>query len=396
MKRENKRFLKTRHKREALLAVFITSLFLLPILSSGEEMVQDRIITGKVVNKTLEDKNEAGLDVILNLYDGKKSTEIKRTVSGPDGSYTFKGQDMNQKGVYYSFVKYKGVAYTSIPHRFKEDEFAPAVLDLDVFEPTEKNDDISVKMHHVLMDKDGDQLGVRELMEVENRGNKAYVGWREAEPGKKETLHVSLPDGASDIKFLQSSIGWRVVKEKDGFLFTLPIMPGMNQLQFSYTIDTKGEDYKFLKTLNIKTDKFWIIYPDGPFQVSSEQLEFAGPMEEKSKKYYTLMGQDFPPGAQITANLTKVSGTGSVKTWIVVGFGVIILGMGIGFPLLRNKNRTIIEPATEKIGTPSRQDVLQAVADLDDLSQAGQIDPDIYHEKRAELIETAKELSDTL
>jgi hypothetical protein len=396
MKRVKKRFLKTRHKREALLAVFISSLFLLPVLSSGEEMVQDRVVQGKVVNKTLEDKNEAGLDVVLNLYDGKKSTEIKRTVTGPDGSYTFKGQDMNQKGVYYSLVKYKGVDYTSIPHRFKEDEFAPVVLDLNVFEPTEKDDDISVKMHHVLIDKDGDLLGVKELLEVENRGNKVYVGWREAEPGKKETMRISLPEGASDVKFLQSTTGWRVVQVKDGFLYTLPIMPGVSQLQFSYTIDTKGEDFKFLKTLNIKTDKFWIIYPDGTFQVSSDQLKFAGPMEEKDQKYYTLSGQDFPRGFQITANFTKISGTRNIKTWIVIGFGGIILGIGIGFPLLKNKNRTMIETATEKIGALSRQDVLQAVADLDDLSRAGQIDPGIYHEKRAELIETAKELSDTL
>jgi hypothetical protein len=317
-------------------------------------------------------------------------------VTGPDGSYTFKGQDMNQKGVYYSLVKYKGVDYTSIPHRFKEDEFAPVVLDLNVFEPTEKDDDISVKMHHVLIDKDGDLLGVKELLEVENRGNKVYVGWREAEPGKKETMRISLPDGASDVKFLQSTTGWRVVQVKDGFLYTLPIMPGVSQLQFSYTIDTKGEDFKFLKTLNIKTDKFWIIYPDGTFQVSSDQLKFAGPMEEKDQKYYTLSGQDFPRGFQITANFTKISGTRNIKTWIVIGFGGIILGIGIGFPLLKNKNRTMIETATEKIGALSRQDVLQAVADLDDLSRAGQIDPGIYHEKRAELIETAKELSDTL
>ncbi len=396
MKREKKRFLKTRHKREVLLAVFITSLFLLPVLSFGEETVQDRVVTGKVVNKTLEDKNEAGLDVVLYFYDGKKSTEIKRTVSGPDGSYTFKGQDLNQKGAYYSLVKYKGVDYTSIPHRFKEDESAPVVLELKVFEPTEKDDNISVKMHHVLLEKKGDIIGVKELMEVENRGNKAYVGWREAEPGKKETMHISLPEGAADVKFLQSSTGWSVVRVKDGFLNTLPIRPGISQLQFSYTLDTKGEDFKFLKTLNVKTEKFWIIYPEGTVQVTSDQLEVTAPMEEKEKKYYMLMGQDFPRGAQITANFTKVPGTGSVKTWIVVGFGVIILGMGIGFPLLRNKNRTIIEPATEKIGTLSRQDVLQAVADLDDLSQVGQIDPDIYHEKRAELIETAKELSDTL
>ena len=396
MKRVKKRYIKTRHKKEALIAFFISSLFLLPVLSSGEEMVQDRIVQGKVVNKTLEDKNEAGLDIVLNLYDGKKSTEIKRTVSGPDGSFIFKGQDMNQKGVYYSLVKYKGVDYTSIPHRFKEDESAPVVMDLNVFEPTEKDDDISVKMHHVLLDNTGDLLGVKELMEVENYGNKVYVGSREVEPGKKETLHISLPEGAADVKFLQSSTGWSVVQVKDGFLNTLPIMPGMNQFQFSYTIDTKGEDFKFLKTLNIKTDKFWIIYPDGALQVSSDQLKFDGPMEQKDRKYYTLSGQDFPRGAQITVNFTKVSSTGSVKTWIVVGFGVIILGMGIGFPLLKNKNRTMIETAAEKTGSLSRQDVLQAVADLDDLSLAGQIDSSIYHEKRAELIETAKELSDTL
>ncbi len=348
MKRVKKRYIKTRHKKEALIAFFISSLFLLPVLSSGEEMVQDRIVQGKVVNKTLEDKNEAGLDIVLNLYDGKKSTEIKRTVSGPDGSFIFKGQDMNQKGVYYSLVKYKGVDYTSIPHRFKEDESAPVVMDLNVFEPTEKDDDISVKMHHVLLDNTGDLLGVKELMEVENYGNKVYVGSREVEPGKKETLHISLPEGAADVKFLQSSTGWSVVQVKDGFLNTLPIMPGMNQFQFSYTIDTKGEDFKFLKTLNIKTDKFWIIYPDGALQVSSDQLKFDGPMEQKDRKYYTLSGQDFPRGAQITVNFTKVSSTGSVKTWIVVGFGVIILGMGIGFPLLKNKNRTMIETAAEK------------------------------------------------
>lgn len=377
--------------------VFGIIFLMVPFSLEAEEPVSTGLIQGKVTNKTLDNKGETGLEVFLYLHAGNQGKELARTNTGADGSFSFPDQDMAKKRVYYVSANYKGVGYFSRAGAFDDSKTADGnknlVLDLNVAEITDKDDDIGISMHFVLMEMDVDKgiLLIKEQMVVQNQGTHTYVGNREAAPGKKETLHISLPEGAVDFQNLQGLRSSDIVPTGNGVVDTAPIKPGIKRIQFTYSIDTKGKDYKFLKALNLKTEQFGIIFPDTGLRMVSNQLTLEGPMESEGQKFYTLSGRDFPTGFQIAVDL-KGAEKGSIVKWGVVLLGVIILGAGIGIPLKMKKARPDEEPENDQY--ESRTDVLQAIAELDDQAEAGKIDPEDYKTQRADLLSRARELSE--
>lgn len=183
--------------------VFGIIFLMVPFSLEAEEPVSTGLIQGKVTNKTLDNKGETGLEVFLYLHAGDTGRELARTNTGADGSFSFPDQDMAKKRVYYVSANYKGVGYFSRVGAFDDSKTTDGdkslVLDLNVAETTAKDDDIGISMHHVLMEMDVDKgiLLIKEQMVVQNQGTHTYVGNREAAPGKKETLHISLPEGGS-------------------------------------------------------------------------------------------------------------------------------------------------------------------------------------------------------
>ncbi len=378
---------------------------MVPSSLEAEEAVSMGLIQGKVTNKTLDNKDETGLEVILYLHAGSTGQELARTNSGADGSFSFKNQDMAKKRPYYVSADYKGVEYFSRVGAFGDSMTAHGdkslVLDLNVAETTDKDDDIAVSSHRMLMAMDQDKgiLLIKELMVVQNRGLHTYVGNSEVAPGKKETLHISLPEGVSGFQNLQGVRNSDIAPTGNGAVDTVPIKPGIKRILFSYSVDTKGKDFKFLKVFNLETKQFEILFPEAGVQMASDQLTLQGPMESNGQNFYTLSGQDFPAGSQITVDL-KGGEKGNIVKWGVVLLGVIILGAGIGLPLMRRKNVTQGDEAPEKeTGTEAETeiettDVLRAIAELDDQAEAGEIDPEDYKTQRAELLSRTSELSE--
>lgn len=262
--------------------VFGIIFLMVPFSLEAEESVYTGLIQGKVTNRTLDNKGETGLEVFLYLHAGNQGQELARTNTGADGSFSFPDQDMAKKRLYYIFANYKGIGYFSRVGAFDDSKTADGnknlVLDLNVAEITDKDDDIGITMHHVLMEMDVDKgiLRIKELMVVQNRGTHTYVGNREAALGKKETLHISLPEGAVDFQNLQGLRSSDIVPTGNDVVDTAPIKPGTKRIQFSYSIDTKGKDYKFLKAFNLETKQFGIIFSDTGLQMVSNQLTLQG------------------------------------------------------------------------------------------------------------------------
>ena len=377
--------------------VFGIIFLMVPFSLQAEEAVSMGLIQGKVTNKTLDNKDETGLEVILYLHTGNAGQELARTNSGADGSFSFPDQDMAGKRPYYISTNYKGIEYFSRVGAFGDSMTAHGnkglVLDLNVAETTDKDDNITVSSHRMLMAMDQDKgiLLIKELMVVQNRGKHTYVGNREAAPGKKETLHISLPEGVDGFQNLQGVRNSDIVPTGNGAVDTVPIKPGIKRIQFSYSVDTKGKDFKFLKVLNLETKQFGILFPEAGVQMVSDQLTLQGPMESKGQKFYTLSGRDLPAGFQITVDLNGAK-KGSMVKWGVVLLGVIILGAGIGIPLKMKKVRP--DEELENDQHESKTDVLRAIAELDDQAEAGEIDPEDYKTQRAELLSRTRELSE--
>jgi hypothetical protein len=74
---------------------------------------------------------------------------------------------------------------------------------------------------------------MKEIMILENKGNKVYVGVRVFKSGRNATLRISLPKEAINVQLMSPSL----IKSGAGLMDTSEIRPGTKKILFSYQIN---------------------------------------------------------------------------------------------------------------------------------------------------------------
>ena len=377
--------------------LFLLLLLFPPGASFAEELPPGKI-KGSVLNKTLNGTRVKDLEIILYQYKENKGAEVARTKTDPNGSFLFQGLNRDKQISYYASAKYKEVDYFSeMTHFLKKKELS---FDLSVYETTDQDKDIHIKMHHILLETDNntkDTFVVREIMIVENQGNKTYTGSKEVQPGKKETLRISLPKNAKNIQSMLPL----AVNPWDGFSIVTAFSPGTKRIIFSYTIKPGSADYKFEKNLYFKTDSFNFIFPKNGIQVKSDQLIYKGPTPNSDQRFSYLAGKDMTEKSKVVIRLSLPS-TDNLFKWVIAGPVMVLVGTGFVLFLIKGRKHRA-KKGDDPVQKPSqitmaeqRQKILQSIAELDKQHDAGQIDSDKYESQRRILMEKAVEITKIL
>jgi len=361
--------------------------------ASGEGEPKSVDITGKVINKTVEGQGVAGLEVRIYQYDRKNVTEIAKVKTGTDGSFLFSGLKPEPSLVYYVMTEYKNIFYFS--DAFHINGNLASSVELPIYETTDRYEDISVKVHHILFEPSDGSLWVREFIVFENRDNRTFVGQRKVEGSdRREVVRVSLPQGALDLQFERSMTG-RIIKTEDGFISTAELRPGPTNLQFSYRVSTPDSSYFFKRTVNMKTESIEMIFPAAGIRVTTDEARFKGPTMESDQRFLHLSGKDFEKGAELAVRLDFGRRDGFLK-WILGGIGAFVFVVGFAFSVLRGRRTPVAEPSPAGEGLDkeeNREALLRRIADLDLRHEQGEIDPDVYRAERTALVEEIKKLS---
>ncbi len=381
--------------RLSLIAFF----WVLPLILPSAPTAQPQsagMIKGRVLNGTIGGKGVADVEVTLHQHGDRQEKQRGSTKTDENGAFALSGLNLEKENTYYLRALYKGVEYYSPTVSFEDKK--ELLLDLSVYEPTDKDTDISVKMHHVFMGVEEGILRVQEIMILENTGDRVYVGSREVEPGKKEVLRISLPKKAVAFEPLRGLMGCCIVKTEDGFIDTMDIKPGRKEIRFSYRIDYGSPRYKLIKGLYAKTESIDFLIPDTGIKAESDTLEFRGAVGNQGQRFLHLSGKDLVRGSRIVLELRGLPwGKGLVK-WVIVGLVIAIMGGGLTYPFLKSRMRRgeMSEPSvveSEVVGpVDRREELFREIARLDDLFEAGEIGSEEYRSKRKQMMEEATSL----
>lgn len=351
-------------------------------------------VQGRVVNKTAKGKGVADLEVRIYGYNREKVSELGRTLTKSDGSFLFSELEAEPSLIYYLMTEYEEVFYFSEAFHLIGDK--PPDVELPIYETTDRDDVVTVKVHHILFEPSGDALRVREFMVFENRGNRTFVGTGKLTTnGERGVVAISLPSGASDLQFEQSSSP-PAVKTVDGFVTTAKLRPGLTNLGFSYRINPTGGKFLFRKGLNTKTRSVELLYPPRGIRVTTNQPQFKNPTMDPEGRFLRLSGKDFEEGFQLAVALDLAKGKGTLK-WILGLLGIFVFVAGFAFSILKGKksssDRSAIGEDFEGLDpSEKREALLEEIAELDLLHEEGEVDPLTYEQKRAELLEAVKAL----
>ncbi|MFQ6059047.1 MAG: hypothetical protein ACE5MB_09255 [Anaerolineae bacterium] len=356
----------------------------------------DGVIEGQVVNGTAGATADsvAQLEITLHPFIDDAPQETITTTTDAQGRFRFRGQARGSDRTYAVSAHYQGVDYFSGLLAFAEGEtIIPAMV--TIYETTEDDGAIRVERIHLIIDFFDKTMRVGEMFIFRNDGDRTYVGSERAHGEGRRTLRFSLPPGATGLRFDDPRMGASVIPTEEGFFDTLPVLPGMRQILLSYDLPYDSTTYRFAKTLEYSTTSLNILVADVGVQVSTDQLIPREPREVSGgARYLHFAGQNLARGAELVIQFSnlpqRVSGEevtpplGGQETlkWVGLGLAVLAAAFALGYPLLRR--RWAVEEVEEPLER-EKEELLLALARLDDAFEAGEIPEVDYQRQRGEI-----------
>jgi hypothetical protein len=258
-------------------------------------------------------------------------------------------------------------------------------------ETTISDADISLQRVHYVIEYDQAHIYLAEMYLFDNSGQRVYVG-REGEDGRPETVRIALPPGAENVSSQEGGLDPRFKLTAGALIDTAPIYPGSaaHAIFFVYDLPYQGDTFTLEREAPYAVENVNILSADVGPQLSGGQLLPLGTRQAGGQNYQSYAATPLEKGARLvidigglshlraaTAELPAPAAQGTLR-WLALGLAVLALVAAGAYPRLRQR------PAGGEVGEveAGRRKLLQAIADLDDAYQAGELAESGYRSQR--------------
>ncbi len=203
-------------------------------LSTAAFAQQGATISGEITNATTGGSVKADWIVLVQTGAGLTTLQQVEQVS----RYEFTGVPVVADAPYLVRAMFQGVLYTQT---IMVQDSKPYVVDLTVYNSTSGWADISVRIPHLIVVKDGPHLEVQETFEIQNSGKLTY----HLKDDKTATFRFRVPAGATLGQVMTSHnrsmpVAGVVLEHGDEKGVNFPLRPGISQIQITYTLEYVG------------------------------------------------------------------------------------------------------------------------------------------------------------
>jgi hypothetical protein len=317
----------------------------------------------------------AGVEVLLTERDEGAGTELARTTTDADGRFWFDGPvdgpvDGAGSGPEHEVVvTYDGAEYRSGPIVGR----GGASVDVEVFESTTSADDVVVASWVVWIDR-ADRVVVQQDLQVENRGERTYVGEVETGAGARAVISVPVASGASDLRFLGRFTGCCATMRGTTYVHTTPLAPGTAVGTLRFAVD-QLDTFTFPATLAVES--FTLMVPAGS-AIASTQLERSGEIESQGSLYDVYTAEDLARGEVLEVSVRGPAASGR-SWWPPVAAALTALLVAMVVVGRRRRRDATPAPAAPHL---SSEVLLEELALLDVGYERGLIPPEVYEPLR--------------
>ncbi len=382
-------------------ALVATVLLFLPIPQATAQSTGPGKIDGQIVEGTKDAKlaMTGGLTVTLHMAPAGASATISQTTqTDANGHFAFANLDTITTTRYLVIANYSGVDYFSDILSFDQNQ-TTLPISMTVYETTTDPSVIHVTQTHFVFDVQTGLFSVFQIIAVQNNADRTYIGSMSVGP-HRQTLPLPVLPGAQNVQFDNPEADDTTLRGDTALTYTLPFMPGNDQIVYNYTLPFTPPTYDFSLKLPYDSDKFRILLSDVGANIQSAQLSAPTPFPTQSGQKFILSSADnIKAGSVVTATFTNLPATvaappgstsgvptatlGNDRLQVVGGAVLGVAGLAaIGlllYPLLRQRRARVTPVTVDR----RRMDLLQQMADLDDAYEAHQISESEYKEQRS-------------
>ncbi len=351
-----------------------------PVLATE---INHGVIEGQLVNGTESGSSVANQEIALHI--SLNGTELDSVITRTDVEGHFVFEDLATEPVYsYRVIlTFQQAEYTSDWLSFDVDE-SSKVIEVMVYDATTSDESIRVVLSHTIIYVEEDSLLITEYFLFVNESELNYIGSEEVAPGIKETLKFSLPEGVAELQFTHGLMEGHIYNKDDGFVDTMPVLPGGKEVVYVYKLNYGPGTYEFSRGENYPTTNYNFLIQGEDITVTSAQLTTEEPMVIEGTLFTHLSGTDLAPGDTLVTRLSGLPMANNQRTMITIIWVVLVLGALLGgFGIFRFLKRRRRQPVTGDI-SHDRQRLLVGLAQLDDDLESGNIHEEDYMRLRAD------------
>jgi len=358
-------------------------------------------VRGEVVNGTEGSQIPTGLEVLLHRFGDEGQIEILSTSTQEDGAFSFTSVEIVEDSTYAVAVNYQDVLYSaSVPSPIGSQS-----VELKVYEVVQDIDAISVDAHAVLVNEgpDEESLFVLEAVGIINDGDRTFVPDLE-QPVNFNFMRFSLPEGATELDVGSDLPGGEVINIGTGFALTAPVTPGIHQVTYTYQMPYSDGSATIEKSFHMGADRFTVLLREGlgffayasrDDGIQAEAVDIGG------IDYTSWELNDLVPGGRVSLRVSGLPSIswwgragetltegGLLKIWIPITLVVVLLAL-LCIGLIASYKRARLLPSgqgsretqpgsVEDVGNMDEDQLVQRIADLDDLYAQGDMPDSEY------------------
>ena len=352
-------------------------------------------ISGHVVNGTAGAEVPGGLEVVLLTLDESRAQIVGRdsAIVDEEGRFEFTGFATGPE-LTYRIAAADGLFTPSV------DLTEPADwsdIELVIYERTKALDDIWISSYSLLVpsiDARSRTMGVLGAIDLRNEGDTVWLPDL-ADPALTglQLLRFSVPAGFSDLSVESDLPPGNVMEIGTGFALSTPAPPGEFNILFSFLLAYDGNGFEFPLNLPFGADEVRFMMPEEGITITGEGLGPPRTTVVNDRTFTIVEGSGFDRGTRINVTFAGLPSPTFVER-AVDYFGdrayIPIVAWLVGAAFLSLLAYAIIRArSSPPIAEPTRRELVDAIAALDDLRDAGEIEPEEYASKREELMRKA-------
>lgn len=336
-------------------------------------------IGGTVTNHTGAPRPLAGHPVRLTAYVNGAEQDWRETTSDAQGRFSFTVPVDAQRS-YVAWLHYKDGEYTSTPVILKAAGQRASVA-LRVWEPTSDAGVLRVNVHHIIIEPGEGAVQVAELLVFVNSSDRTYVG-AGISGNQHRSLHFSLPDGARDVQLMDGLYERAVTVSADELIDTVGVKPGMREVAYAYTVPIAGRTMALGRRVDYPTARLEVFGRAGA-ALSVTPLSRQDDVKTDQGLYTRYSGGPVEAGALVKVGLGSLPVRRPIGRYAAIAAFIGLVAAGVTYPFLRRPRR-VMEPTRAVM---NRDELIQAVAALDDRFEAGEVPEAEYRRRRARYLE---------
>ena len=339
------------------------------------------MIEGQVINGTAGGSSVADQEIALTTYlDDAQTDTAPTTRTDAEGRFMFEGLDTAAGYSYEALFHFQGADYNSERLQFAGGETAMSTV-VNVYDSTTSDETVMVAMSHMIIYPAEGGLLVKVYYVMANMSDRTYIGADgDVNMG---VLRFPMPKGATGLQPGTGLMACCVVQTDEGFNYTMPLLPGSEELAYSYNISPGSGDYTLPKVINYPVVRFDLLVQAGGIQASSDRLSSDDTLDISNVQYNHLSGQELAKGERLEIRLSGLPSSGTPGGLIWLLLGVIVVAAGSVYIYLMKKRGPQPVPAGGGPGNDVQM-VLAELARLDDDFEDGRIPEESYRRLRAE------------